>query len=92
MLLGAIDQALPLDTSGLDEEESAYRLFYATEGDPSRLFNLIRAAARKAVDGHVETLQRQLLADTYDELVVKTVQKEHINPFSAPGFREARED
>ncbi len=92
MLLGAIDQALPLDTSGLDEEESAYRLFYATEGDPSRLFNLIRAAARKAVDGHVETLQRQLLADTFDELVVKTVQKENINPFSAPGFREARED
>ena len=89
MLLRAIDQALPLDPSSLDEEEIAYSLFYATDGNPGCLFELIRAAASKAVHAHAENLNRPLLADTYDERSAAMERREKVNPFSTPDFREA---
>ncbi len=90
-LLQMIDQKLPLDPSNLDEEATAYSIYYATDGNPGRIFELICLAAKKAVRTRADALTRQLLAEAYDELITgkkREAQKEQVNPFSIPGFHE----
>lgn len=89
-LLRAIDQALPLDPSSLDDEDVAYRLFYATCGSPRKIFELICAAARKAVQTHSATIGNQLLAEAFDDYRPLVACGEIVNPFSTPGFHETR--
>lgn len=90
-LLQMIDQQLPLDPSNLDDEAAAHSIYYATDGNPARIFELIRLAAKKAVRIRAESLTRRLLAEAYDELITskkRETQKEQVNPFSVPGFQE----
>ncbi len=82
-LMRVIDEKLPLDDSGLDEEDMAYRIWYATSGALGWIIALIRPAAKRAVTGHFATLNRHLLAEAYDTCIASTpMEHGKANPFS----------
>jgi AAA domain len=82
-LMRAIDEKLPLDDSELDEEDMAYRIWYATSGTLGWIMALIRRAAKRAITGHIATLNRYLLAEAYDACIASAPMGHgKANPFS----------
>ena len=83
-LLGAIDAALPFDPSGLGEEDMAFRFFYATNGYLGHVMDLIRYAARWAIDANCATLNLTLLEAAYNRCIASTeMGRGKVNPFTA---------
>jgi Bacterial TniB protein len=83
-LMGAIDAALPLDSSGLGEEDMAFRFFYATNGYLGHVMDLIRHAAKWAVDAGCATLNLPLLEAAYNRCIASTeMGRGKVNPFTA---------
>ena len=82
-LMRSIDGELPLDDSGLVEEDMAYRIWYATDGTLRWIMALIRHAAMRAVATLCETLSWHLLAEAYDACIAATpIGQGKVNPFS----------
>jgi hypothetical protein len=83
-LMGAIDAALPFDSSGLGEEDLAFRFFYATNGYLGHVMDLIRHAAKGAVDAGCAMLNLPLLEAAYNRCIGKTeMGRGKVNPFTA---------
>lgn len=81
-LLQTIDGLLPLDPSGLDTEDMAFRFFYASDGYVGWVMEVIRFAANRAIDTGCNCLNMALLADAYEARVAGTEQgKGKRNPF-----------
>ena len=88
-LMRAIDHCLPFDPSRLDEEEAAYRMYYATDGILGWIMKLIKYAAMKAIQAQEATLSRYRLAEAYDDCIAPTtVGIGKVNPFTIPDFDE----
>jgi hypothetical protein len=68
-LMDSIDGALPFDLSGLGTEDMAFRFFYATNGYLGYIMDLIRYAAKGAIDTGCATLNLPLLAAAYDRCI-----------------------
>jgi hypothetical protein len=82
-LMRSIDEQLPLDDSGLDEEEMAHRIWYTTNGTLGWIMALIRRAAKYAVASQSGVLNRRLLARAYDACITATpLGQGKVNPFS----------
>jgi hypothetical protein len=88
-VLREIDRSLPLDWSGLQEEEMARRFFYACEGYMGWLMDLIRHSTLAAIDRGEVMLTRTVLAQVYEERLAQTLLGEgKENPFAREGFPE----
>jgi len=84
-LLSTIDQALPLEHSGLDAEAVAHNIWYATDGILGRIMMLIRYAALRAIRSGAMVISNSLLAQVYDACIDGTrMGAGKINPFLAP--------
>lgn len=82
-LLRSIDEQLPLDDSGLEEEDMAYCIWYATNGTLGWIMALIRQAAKYAVASQSAVLDRRLLARAYDACIAAIpLGQGKVNPFS----------
>lgn len=82
-LMRTIDLHLPFDLSGLDEEEMAYRFFYASDGIMGWIMKLISYAGEKAISMQAATLSRSLFASAYDTCIAGTAKGAgKINPFA----------
>lgn len=89
-LMRDIDAVLPLDKSNLQDEETAFRLFYASDGYLGWVIEIIRAAAIRAIDTGCNTLNMSLLAYGYETRVAGThLGFGKVNPFSTSNFTEA---
>ena len=86
--LHSLDDALPFDDSGLDEEEMAYRIFVASHGNVGRLMALIRRAATQAMYIDEATISRDCLAKAYEECIATRTGYSAINPFATAHFSE----
>lgn len=84
-LLSSIDQALPFEHSGLDAEELANAIWYATEGILGRIMILLRNAALRAIRSGAMVISSSLLAQAYDACIDGTrMGVGKINPFLVP--------
>jgi len=89
-LLRDIDRGLPLDLSNLQDEEMAFRFFYASDGYLGWIMEIIREAAIQAIDIGSDTLNMTLLANAYQMRLAGTdVGYGKVNPFSTPNFTQA---
>lgn len=85
MLLQQIDEALPLDPSGLSEELMACRFYFATRGYLGWIMQLIRKAASLAIERNSPQLNLELLAEAYEaRIAVAPFATEMKNPFQDP--------
>jgi hypothetical protein len=92
-LMRDIDRGLPLDLSNLQDEELAFRFFYASDGYLGWIMEIVREAAIKAIDKGCNTLNMALLAEAYDARLAGTdVGFGKVNPFSTPNFTQATVD
>jgi TniB protein len=65
-LLAELDQLLPLaEPSGLDELETAWRLWVASGGVMGQLMKVVRAAAALALNRRLERIDLKLLAEAF---------------------------
>ena len=88
-LLETIDLHLPFEPSGLSEEETAHRIYYATDGIISWIMKLVRYAAMSAIEAQETTLNRRRLAEAYETCVAHTtLGVGKLNPFTDPDFHE----
>jgi hypothetical protein len=88
-----IDRALPLDPSDLQNEEMAFRFFYASDGYLGWIMEIIREAAIRAIDTDSHCLKMPLLAAAYEARLAGTeVGEGKVNPFSTMKFIEATVD
>src|SRR5260370_31247945 len=82
-LLRDIDRALPLDPSDLQNEEMAFRFFYASDGYLGWIMEIIREAAIRAIDTGCSSLTMALLAAAYEARLAGTdIGDGKVNPFS----------
>jgi AAA domain len=82
-LMRSIDEQLPLDDSGLEEQDMAYCTWYATNGTLGWIMALIRQAAKYAVASQSAALDRRLLAQAYEACIAATpLGQGKVNPFS----------
>lgn len=89
-LMKSIDHSLPFDLSGLGTEEMAFRFYYATNGYLGHVMELIRYAAKGAIDTGCATLNLPLLEAAYaSRLAGTSIGGGKDNPF-AEGFSEAQ--
>ncbi len=89
VLLKTIDLNLPFDPSGLGEEETAYGIYYATDGILAWIMRLIRYASMNAIQAQEATLSGHGLAVAYNACIAQTMLGlGKLNPFSTPDFRE----
>ena len=79
LILQEIDEALPLDPSGLSEELMACRLYYATRGYLGWMMQLIRKAASLAIERKCPQLNLELLAEAYEARIAT------VAPFATGG-------
>jgi hypothetical protein len=92
-LMRDIDRALPLDLSDLQNEEMAFRFFYASDGYLGWIMEIIREAAIRAIDTNSHCLHMPLLAAAYEARIAGTEMGEgKVNPFSSKNFTEATVD
>ncbi len=92
-LMRDIDQALPLDLSDLQNEEMAFRFFYASDGYLGWIMEIIREAAIRAIDIDCHCLNKQLLSAAYEARLAGTdVGDGKVNPFSTARFTEEAVD
>src|SRR6266571_386698 len=92
-LMRDIDQALPLDLSDLQNEEMAFRFFYASAGYLGWIMEIIREAAIRAIDIDCHCLNKQLLSAAYEARLAGTdVGDGKVNPFSTARFTEEAVD
>ncbi len=92
-LMRDIDRALPLDLSDLQNEEMAFRFFYASDGYLGWIMEIIREAAIRAIDTDCHCLNKPLLAAAYEARLAGTdVGDGKVNPFSTARFTEAAVD
>ncbi len=92
-LMRDIDRALPLDPSGLQDEEVSFRFYYASEGYLGWIMEIIREAAIRAIDTGCNSLNMPLLAAGYEARLAGTeVGDGKVNPFSMQGFTQATVD
>ncbi len=92
-LMRDIDRGLPLDLSNLQDEELAFRFFYASDGYLGWVMEIVREAAIKAIDRECNMLNMALLAEAYDARLGGTdVGVGKMNPFSTPKFTQATAD
>ncbi len=92
-LMRDIDRGLPLDLSDLQDEEMAFRFFYASDGYLGWIMEIIRGAAIQAIDTGCNTLNATLLANAYQTRLAGTeVGYGKVNPFSTPNFTQATAD
>jgi hypothetical protein len=67
--LNALDQKLPfIKRSNLAGQDTAYRLFFATNGVIANVMKIVRRASGLAIERSLEKLDLDLLAEAYDEL------------------------
>ncbi len=86
-LLSTIDQALPLEHSGLDAEAVAHNIWYATDGILGRIMMLLRYAALRAIRSGAMVISNSLLAQAYDACIDGTrMGVGKINPFLVPTY------
>lgn len=88
-ILESIDLELPLDRSGLENEDMAYRIHYASNGYIGWVIPLIRQAARLAIKDNCPTLNQILLQHAFDTAITGSVigiNKK--NPFAFEHFVE----
>ena len=89
-LMRDIDVALPLDISNLQDEETAFRFFYASDGYLGWIMEIIRGAAIRAIDTGCNTLNMSLLAFGYETRLAGTEMGfGKVNPFSTDNFTQA---
>lgn len=92
-LMRDIDRALPLDLSDLQNEEMAFRFYYASDGYLGWIMEIIREAAIRAIDTDCHCLNMPLLAAAYEaRLAGAEVGDGKVNPFSTAKFTEATVD
>src|SRR6266487_5211877 len=92
-LMRDIDAALPLDPSNLQEEEMAFRFFYASDGYLGWIMEIVREAAFRAIDTGCNSLNSALLATAYENRLAGTdIGEGKVNPFSTPNFTQATVD
>jgi len=92
-LMRDIDRALPLDLSDLQNEEMAFRFYYASDGYLGWIMEIIREAAIRAIDTDCHCLNMPLLAAAYEARLAGTeVGDGKVNPFSTAKFTEATVD
>src|SRR6266487_804247 len=92
-LMRDIDAALPLDPSNLQEEEMAFRFFYASDGYLGWIMEIVREAAIRAIDTGCNSLNSALLATAYENRLAGTdIGEGKVNPFSTPNFTQATVD
>ena len=92
-LMRDIDRALPLDLSDLQNEEMAFRFFYASDGYLGWIMEIIREAAIRAIDTDCHCLNKPLLAAAYEARIAGTdVGDGKVNPFSTARFTEEAVD
>ena len=92
-LMRDIDRALPLDPSHLDNEEIAFRFFYASEGYLGWIMEIIREAAIRAIDKDCHCLNLPLLEAAYNARIAGTeIGRGKVNPFSPGKFSEKTAD
>jgi hypothetical protein len=92
-LMRDIDRALPLDLSDLQNEEIAFRFYYASDGYLGWIMEIIRGAAIRAIDTDCHCLNMPLLAAAYEARLAGTdVGDGKVNPFSTAKFTEATVD
>jgi len=72
VLLHQIDAALPLDRSGLAEEQMAFRFYHATRGYLGWMMQMIRYAASAAIQRDCSRLHLELLAEAYQARIAGT--------------------
>lgn len=71
-LLHVLDRALPFDRpSNLSDTEATYRIYCATGGVMGYVMKLVRRAALLAIERELEGVDRELLAEAYDERFAK---------------------
>jgi len=88
-----IDRSLPLDPSELQNEEMAFRFFYASDGYLGWIMEIIREAAIRAIDTDCHSLNMPLLAAAYEARLAGTeIGEGKVNPFSTAKFTEAAVD
>jgi hypothetical protein len=89
-LMRDIDAALPLDPSNLQEEEMAFRFFYASDGYLGWIMEIIREAAIRAIDTGCNSLNTALLTAAYEVRLSGTdIGVGKVNPFSKENFTQA---
>jgi len=92
-LMREIDRALPLDLSDLQNEETAFRFFYASDGYLGWIMEIIREAAIRAIDTDCHCLNTPLLAAAYEARLAGTeIGEGKVNPFSTMKFTQATVD
>lgn len=92
-LMRDIDRALPLDLSNLQDEEMAFRFYYASEGYLGWIMEIIREAAIRAIDTDCHCLNMPLLAAAYEaRLAGSEMGDGKVNPFSTANFTQATVD
>jgi hypothetical protein len=92
-LMRDIDRALPLDSSHLQDEEMAFRFFYASDGYLGWIMEIIREAAIRAIDTDCHCLNMPLLAAAYEaRLAGAEVGDGKVNPFATANFTQATVD
>ncbi len=92
-LMRDIDRSLPLDPSELQNEEMAFRFFYASDGYLGWIMEIIREAAIRAIDTDCHSLNMPLLAAAYEARLAGTeIGEGKVNPFSTAKFTEAAVD
>lgn len=92
-LMRDIDRALPLDPSHLENEEMAFRFFYASDGYLGWIMEIIREAAIRAIDKDCDCLNMPLLEAAYNARIAGTeIGQGKVNPFSPGKFSEETVD
>jgi Bacterial TniB protein len=92
-LMRDIDRGLPLDPSHLDNEEMAFRFFYASDGYLGWVMEIIWEAAIRAIDKDCHCLNMPLLEDAYNARIAGTeIGRGKVNPFSPGKFSEETVD
>jgi hypothetical protein len=92
-LMRDIDLALPLDSSQLQNEEMAFRFFYASDGYLGWIMEIIREAAIRAIDKDCDCLNMPLLEAAYNARIAGTeIGQGKVNPFSPGKFSEETVD
>ena len=81
--LELLDRRLPFPAkSNLKNQETAFRIYCATNGFIGYVMKLVRRAAILAIDRGAECLDLELLAESYDERLASRAPK-RLNPFGA---------
>lgn len=88
-LMRDIDRSLPLDLSNLDNEELAFRFFYASNGYLGWIMEVVREAAIRAIDTDCSRLNLPLLAAAYESRLAGTdMGNNKVYPFLKTKFEE----